>query len=477
MMAELTSLWHGQVVDEQQHMDAAQFWQQVERLATHLKDMQLSCVAVALDNGLPWLVVDFALMQAGIVSLPLPAFFSPEQRQFALDKARPELIIGAADQAKNAAQNGIETWTIGSESIALQPSNLAAPEHAVPQGTQKITFTSGSTGQPKGVCLSAAHMFDVAASLVSRTAVDAPKHLCLLPLPVLLENVAGVYAPMLAGGDIYVPSLTSLGFDGARLTTPQKLLATISEVEPNTLILVPELLKALVQACASGWQAPSSLTFIAVGGAKVAPQLIARAHDLGLPVYQGYGLSEAGSVVSLATGNGAGVGEPLAHVRYEIRDDEMIIKAPTFLGYLGEPNTQSQGFATGDLVRMDNGELHILGRKKNQLILSTGRNISPEWPESLLLSHGPILQAVVVGEGQAFLSALIYCHEAVDDAQLEALIDATNAQLPEYAQIVKTLRLSAPLSAAEGLLSANQRPKRPAINAHFSPQISQLYQE
>ena len=151
--------------------------------------------------------------------------------------------------------------------------------------TQKITFTSGSTGTPKGVCLSLESQLQVATSLYQSIGLEKPNHLCLLPLPVLLENLAGVYAPLLAGGTVNLVPLAELGFSGAQLLEPHKLIAAIERTEPNTLILVPELLTCLVAFAKQGWQAPKSLKFIAVGGAVVSQALIKQARELGLPVY------------------------------------------------------------------------------------------------------------------------------------------------------------------------------------------------
>ena len=117
----------------------------------------------------------------------------------------------------------------------------------------------------------------------------------------MLENLAGVYAPLLAGGTVNLVPLAELGFSGAQLLEPHKLIAAIERTEPNTLILVPELLTCLVAFAKQGWQAPKSLKFIAVGGAVVSQALIKQAREFGLPVYQGYGLSESSSVVSLNT--------------------------------------------------------------------------------------------------------------------------------------------------------------------------------
>ena len=172
--------------------------------------------------------------------------------------------------------------------------------------------------------------------------------------------------------------------------------------------------RCLVAFAKQGWQAPKSLKFIAVGGAVVSQQLIKQARECGLPVYQGYGLSESSSVVSLNTSNDDDIetaGRVLKHIQYKIENGQLYIKGSLFLGYLGQAAQNTDDwYATGDLVTEQEGRLVIQGRLKNQLITSFGRNISAEWPESLLLSHSQVQQAVVIGEGQAFLAALIFAN-------------------------------------------------------------------
>ena len=118
-------------------------------------------------------------------------------------------------------------------------------------------------------------------------------------LSTLLENIAGVYTPLLANGCIITPSLMDLGMHGSSTLNVGKLLTRLTGYQPNSLILVPELLLALVQACEKGWQPPQSLMFVAVGGGKVSPTLLQNVREHGLPVYEGYGLSECSSVVCL----------------------------------------------------------------------------------------------------------------------------------------------------------------------------------
>ena len=104
-----------------------------------------------------------------------------------------------------------------------------------------------------------------------------------------------------------------------------------------------------------------------------------------------------------------------------------------------------------------------------------GRNVSAEWPESLILSQSAIQQAVVFGESQPFLSALIYAAPGFSDEQLKAHLKTVNQQLPDYAQIKKWHRLAQPLNEQQGLLTANNRPKRAAISQHYSPIFEQFY--
>lgn len=126
------------------------------------------------------------------------------------------------------------------------PAAVAAP---LPTGTGKITYTSGSTGAPKGVCLGNARLLRQAAALAEAVGIERPRHLSLLPLPVLLENVAGAYAALLAGGEVLLPDLARIGLGGSSSVEPRRLLAALGELQPQTLILIPELLQLLVRAC------------------------------------------------------------------------------------------------------------------------------------------------------------------------------------------------------------------------------------
>ena len=145
--------------------------------------------------------------------------------------------------------------------------------------------------------------------------------------------------------------------------------------------------------------------------------------------------------------------------------------------WTGTNYSPRRGVATGDLGHVDaDGFLHITGRRKNVLVSSFGRNISPEWAETELLASGLFRQCVVVGEARPFCAALVYCQShAITNTAVQAAIDILNATLPDYARIVRWQRLTEPLTVENGLLTANGRLRRDAIATRFHTTIAQFY--
>ncbi|MCY7295538.1 AMP-binding protein [Alteromonas sp. a30] len=435
------------------------FYDLVQSRAKWLKEVDAKSVALALDNTIEWVAFDLACLQTGTLCTPLPAYFSDAQKQHVLEQSQVEWIISAQTSPLKRAVTGRAN---------------------APEGTQKITFTSGSTGTPKGVCLSTEQQLNVARAISQRVGLTAPTFLSLLPLPTLLENVAGIYGTLLANGHVVLADEASRGFEGSRLTNPDNMLTLLSHFEPNAINLVPELLLILVGACRQGWQPPKSLNFIAVGGSRVDSNLLNLAQQCGLPVFQGYGLSECASVVALnspAHNNPLSVGKPLDHVNVDIENNEVVVTGNTFLGYLGdEASWYPTKVNTGDLARWEGDDLVIEGRRKNLLINSFGRNIAPEWPESVLMASGQFKQAFVFGDGKPALVALVTpINPAASDAEIQRVITHINQQLPDYAQVKYWLNLGTGLTPETGLVTDNFRPKRPAILAHFESQIDSLY--
>jgi long-chain acyl-CoA synthetase len=239
----------------------------------------------------------------------------------------------------------------------------------------------------------------------------------------------------------------------------------------------------LVEIATAGGELPDSLRFIAVGGAPVSRRLLERAQALGLPVFEGYGLSEAASVVTLNTPQAhqlGSVGKPLPHVRLRIAEDgEIHVAGAVCAGYLGEPDgVPGDDWPTGDIGYLDaEGFLHLTGRKKHIFITAFGRNVSPEWVEREVLVEPAIAQVVVFGEARPFNAAIIVPRPGSAIQAVRAAIDATNRRLPDYARIRRFLLAEEPFSVENGLLTGTARPRRAEIAARYAESIQSLYNE
>lgn len=449
--------------------------QAVERRIEAIDALGARRVALALDNGLDWVVWDLALLLSGRVCVPLPGFFSPAQQRHVLDSAGVDTVVGgSAELASLATACGFQHEAGGAEGVWQRIPERAPP---LPPGTVKITYTSGTTGRPKGVCLDGDAQLQVARSVLAAGASrEVRRHLCVLPLATLLENLAGVYAPLLAGARVDLRPLAQIGLQGASGLDIGRLVASLHEGRPHSVILLPQMLLALVSAAERGIALPDSLSFVAVGGGRVAPQLLERADAIGMPVFEGYGLSECASVVCLNTPAArriGTVGRPLEHARVRIAEDgEVLVRGARMLGYLGDPPLRSGWLPTGDLGHFEDGFLVLHGRRKNQFITAYGRNVNPEWVESELVQQAPIAQAWLHGEAlPANVAVLVPRDPACSDAVLDAAVAAVNAQLPDYARVHHWRRADAPFHPDNGLATPNGRLRRDALLEHYRPAL------
>ncbi|MEB7883896.1 AMP-dependent synthetase/ligase [Serratia fonticola] len=452
--------------DSQQNISYADLLRQTTSLAKQLSNEKISRLALFLNNGLEWAMIDLACLLANIVIIPVPVFFSAEQQDWLLDSSGADALIGPA------RQGWITTPFLDYPLQRRQPLSVAE----LPANTAKITYTSGTTGHPKGVCLSQEHLMQVSLALAERVAAaNIQQHLTLLPLSTLLENITGLYVPLLSGVCSRIPSLAEVGLTGSSQFSAQILAQAIAQWRPHSLVLVPELLRLFVMLCTQNPGLVESLRFVAVGGGKVAADLVVKSHQLGLPVFEGYGLSECGSVVALnAPGRTlpGSVGEPLPHCQITIAPDgEILISGATMLGYLGEPAAQSP-VATGDLGHFDaQGFLHITGRKKNIQITAFGRNFSPEWIEAEAQLFPAISRMVIFGDGLPVNVALIQVTPGYESSLADQLCQL-NGRLPDYARIHHYFL--AQLTIENGLLTTNGRPKRQQILSTYHTRIHQL---
>jgi long-subunit acyl-CoA synthetase (AMP-forming) len=476
--------------------DVATSYQQlaarVSSRALWLQMQHCQTLAFQLDNGLEWVITDLAGLQAGVDIVPIPSFFSQQQITHVLDDAQADLFLTDQPKALSGVSDRPSRSQWQAPLMPLEDASITVWQRKARLTTRrrqplKLTYTSGSTGTPRGVCLAFQTIDAVASSINSAMApLSIERHLCLLPLATLLENIAGLYAPMIRGATVQAPSLWTIGLTGARLDF-DKFCATLNSSQADSIIIVPQLLTALVTLAEFGLLQTASLKMIAVGGGRVSEHLLTRANKLGLPVYQGYGLSECASVLTLnlPDANRPGsVGRALPHAELRInKDGEIEARGSNMRGYLDADalvvddvteNIEEQWYATGDLGRIDaDGFVFVTGRIKHVFITSLGRNVSPEWVESSLTQHPAIAQALVTGEGRDHNLALIWTGFAQTPEELDRLVALANAELPDYARSHAHIVMDTALPPE--LITANGRLKRQLALTQFQHVINNHY--
>jgi long-chain acyl-CoA synthetase len=440
-------------------------------LANQLRQDGIRVLATWMDNGPAWVIADRAAEQAGVVHVPLPVFFTPAQTAHALQAAGVDALLGAPALPCPWPDASAQSLALAGGAFTLH--RRALQRAVLPAGTSKVTFTSGTTGTPKGVCLSGAAMQAVAQGLAQALApLHIRRHLCALPLPVLLENIAGVLAPLSQGAACTVLPLEQVGLTGSSKFDPARLHTAVQAHQPNSLILLPQMLRAWTAWLHhTGQRAPDSLRMVAVGGAAVGAATLLAARAVGIPVFEGYGLSEGASVQTLnlpGVDRPGSAGRPLPHARVRVNAaGEIEIAGSLMNGYIGSAAPVPEWWPTGDLGHIDaDGFVHLHGRRSNVLITAFGRNVSPEWVETGLSAQSGVAQAVVFGDGQPTLSAVLWpVAPVVTDAQLQAAVDTANRDLPDYARIARWTRARAAFHPDTGMATANGRPRRNAIEA------------
>ncbi|HYQ15756.1 MAG TPA: AMP-binding protein, partial [Polyangiaceae bacterium] len=448
----------------------------VDALARELKQGGAKVVGLVGDNLLSWAIADLACLQAGLATVPIPVFFSAGQRQHALGNAgvdtlltpHPEALPGIAQAVLGARVDVLDVAGLPLGRVAF---GAGGPRSDELLGFSKVTYTSGTTGQPKGVKFTSAALEAVVTAAVSGIAVQAQsRFIALLPMSVLMENLLGLYVALVAGAEYIALPMAELGFRGSSRLEIGALLASVRQYRATNMICTPQVLQNLVVELERGAEPLPDLEYVGAGGALIAESLLERAARLGLPIYQGWGLSECASAVTFnkpGANRVGSVGRPLSHVQVRRADDGELLVAgrSLFAGYVGEALRSPEAwYATGDLGEIDaDGYVRITGRKKTLIINSFGRNVSPEWVETQLTSRAALSQAAVFGDGRPYLVGVVVPAPHTSRETLTEAIEATNRELPDYAKLSRWVVAETPFTVGNEQLSVLGKLRREHI--------------
>lgn len=412
------------------------------------------------------------------------------------------------------------------------------------QDLASVVYTSGTTGKPKGVMLSHANMmWNAYAGLQHIPVTTDDVFLSFLPLSHTFERTVGYYVPIMAGATVvYSRSRAQLSED-LQLIKPtimisvprlfEKILAKINEVVEKksfisrlifnlfvktgykmflyrqgkssftpSLLLYPLLFKIVGSQLSEKLGGKLRLTIS--GGAALSPEVSYFFLSLGLNLVQGYGMTELSPVVSvnkIEDNIPDSVGSPLNKVEIKItKDKELLVKSPgVMLGYLNNIDATKKilngdGFLhTGDKVEFIDNHIYIKGRIKEIIVLSNGEKFPPVTIEQALETDIAIEQAMVIGEGKPFLSALIvltnkYKKYLQDEFNTEDLILNKNIEnilldkirkdmhsMPGAANIYRVAVIDEEFTTENGLLTPTMKLKREPIKEKYSEIIKELY--
>ncbi len=528
-------------------------------------------VAILLANSIEWVCFEQAALALGLVVVPLYTWDSPENIAYLLkDSGSRLLLTGTVEQwlklVPHAASfpqlNKVicleDTPPAKSPALVTESMSTWLPDDggeihihgAGPDSLATIVYTSGTTGPPKGVMLSHKNiLWNAEAILKVIPCYPTDILLSFLPLSHTFERTVGYYTPMMAGCSI------------AYSRSMEKLVEDLQTIRPTIIISVPRIFEKVYAKVRkqlqnkssvarwlfqltldTGWRhfeaaqgrAPASpfreqllwpllqrivaakilnrlggrIRFAVSGGAPLQEAVSRFFLSLGLPLIQGYGLTEAAPVVSANTPEHnvpASVGPPLPDVQCRIgHENELLVKSPGLMsGYWNlvdksREAIDSEGWLhTGDVVEIKNSDIHIRGRLKEIIVTSTGEKVPPADLE-MTIGGDPLFDHVmVIGEGMPYLVALLvldrspweelaekYGLDAADASSLQApasrkaVVEKLQGLLHEFpgnARIRKVGLLLDDWSIENGLLTPTLKLKRGEIKTRYAETIKELY--
>lgn len=524
-------------------------------------------VALQMRNCREWVYFDLAALGLGLVTVPLYTNDRPQNVRHVLTDAGVRLLLlestgqlaelapiadtlAGLDRILVLAPDGTETPVPGTPAAEWLAGEPRDPVDRVPEGTSlaTIVYTSGTTGPSKGVMLSHRNLlWNAEAVLSCIPAYPQDRFLSFLPLSHALERTGGCYLPMMAGSSVaFARSIPQLAED-LTLVRPTVMIAVPRIFERvhgrirDKLEAGPAMARRLFAAAvavgfkrfehAQGRRAWSPDLLLAPlldrlvgrkvrarlggrlrvtvsGGAPLTADIARFFIGLGIPLVQGYGLTEAGPVVSVSPledniPESVGVPPPGVEVRIGSQD-ELLVRSPGVMqGYWGHPQASAatvdpEGWLrTGDQVRWDGRHLFITGRIKEVIVLSNGRKVPPADLELAIGVDSLFAQVLVIGEGRPFLAALAvldpehYARLAAGagldpdllaarrDPRLEEILLARVAErlrgFPGYAKIPRLAVVERPWSIEDGMMTPTMKLKRARILAEYRDDVERLY--
>jgi long-chain acyl-CoA synthetase len=419
-----------------------------------------------------WVAAFFGCLRAGAIVVPLDVRSAPDFADRVVAQTEPRLAFLSRLTPQRMEKPDVRKVYL--EDLQDIVSGKITPAQAVTvheDDMAEIMFTSGTTGDPKGVILTHRNIVSNLEA-ASRYIPGKPSYraLSILPLSHVFEQCGGLFNTLKCGASIVYPVSRQ----------PSVIFKTLRENQITTLLLVPQALQLFANAIEREaekqnkfrqWRRLHSLAprlpmgvrrllfravhrrlgghleFIGSGGAYLDPQLARTWENMGIPVVQGYGTTETAPVIStnsLEERKPGSVGRVLEGQEVIITDDgEILTRGPNvFQGYWRAPQATEAAFEdgwykTGDLGHLDDeGYLYLKGRKKDLIVLANGQNVYPEDIEGVLASHPAVTEAVVVGlpkgGGEVQVHAVLLMN---DETQTSAAIREANGRLADHQQI------------------------------------------
>ncbi len=492
-------------------------------------------VAICLRNGLDWIGVDQAALGMGLVVVPLYVDDNAENIGWCAANAGARVCV-----AENARLAGALCCSVAGE----PPRRVVVLGDEAPQDTVKahdflrdeapafecrplppetlatICYTSGTTGRPKGVMLSHGNILaNVEQCRATGMALADDHFLSILPLSHMFERTGGYYLPLAIGACVsHGRGVTQIG-DDLLAERPTKMFAVPRVFEKSfqkiESALGSGLKRKLFDACvARGYRVATGkanaldrllvptlrklvatpilaklggrMRFAVVGGAALDPVLARTFIGLGLPLLQGYGMTEASPVVAvnrIDDNRPDSVGTPLDGVEVRLGEaGELQVRGANVMqGYWHNEEATRASFTadgwlrTGDVARIEDRHVIICGRVKDIVVMSNGEKLSPGDAEMAIQHDAVFDQTMVVGEGRPYPILLAVTRENADE---DALLKRANAQLKSFPRWVRMRRIVVmrePWSVENGLMTPTLKVKRAAVAARFKDAIEQAY--